>query len=55
MKMKHQDCQNCHYYDKLTGFCGVCYLKILKEMEKQRGVRKDGDGQNESESDKQTV
>ena len=45
----------CCYYDRLTGLCGVCMKKILKELKVAREVRSDGDRQNEPEGDEQTV
>lgn len=31
MKVK---CEDCIYYDKVSGLCGFCMKKILKEVEK---------------------
>ena len=30
--MHRYDCKTCCYYDRLTGLCGVCMKKILKEL-----------------------
>ena len=53
--MNGYDCRTCYYYDRLTGLCGVCMKKILKELKVAQEVRSDGDRQNESEGDEQTV
>ena len=53
--MDRYDCKACCYYDRLTGLCGVCMKKILKELKVAQEVRSDDDRQNESESDEQTV
>lgn len=53
--MDRYDCKACCYYDRLTGLCGVCMKKILKELKEAQEVRSDGDRQNESEGDEQTV
>ena len=53
--MKGYNCRTCCYYDRLTGLCGVCMKKILKELKVAQEVRSDGDRQNESESDEQIV
>ena len=53
--MNGYDCRMCCYYDRLTGLCGVCMKKILKELKAAQEVRSDGDRQNESEGDEQTV
>ena len=54
-KMDRYDCKTCCYYDRLTGLCGVCMKKILKELKVAQEVRSDGDRQNEPEGDEQTV
>ena len=30
--MHRYDCKTCCYYDRLTGLCGVCMKKILREL-----------------------
>lgn len=53
--MDRYDCKACCYYDRLTGLCGVCMKKILKELKVAQEVKSDGDRQNEPESGEQTV
>lgn len=53
--MDRYDCKTCCYYDRMTGLCGVCMKKILKELKVAQEVRSDGDRQNEPEGDEQTV
>ena len=41
--MDRYDCKACCYYDRLTGLCGVCMKKILKELKVAQEVKSDGD------------
>lgn len=48
--MGKEECRNCTYYDKRSGLCGFCMVKILKEIEERKEVVSDGDGQGNNES-----
>lgn len=49
------ECSSCVYYDKRSGFCGFCMVKILKEIEEEKEGKTDGDGQNNTESIDETI
>ena len=53
--MGNPECKSCTYYDKRSGFCGFCMVKILKEIEERKEVTSDGNGQSNDESDDETV
>lgn len=47
--MGKTECNDCVYYDRLSGFCGFCMQRILKEVEEiqrkdseENGSRQDG-------------
>ncbi len=47
MRIRNPECQDCNYYDKTTGFCGVCMKKILTEL--KEGGTKHGDRESENQ------
>lgn len=53
--MCNPECKSCTYYDRQSGFCGFCMVKILKEIEESREVTSDGNGQSDNESTDETV
>lgn len=55
VRVRSEECEGCNYYDKKSGLCGFCMMKILREIEEERSVKKDGNRQDEAESVEQTV
>ena len=53
--MGKTECSSCVYYDKRSGFCGFCMVKILKEIEEERKEKTHGNGPNNTESINKTV
>lgn len=53
--MNRNDCSNCNFYDKLSGLCGACIVRILEEVKNMQEVKRDGSRQDNAESDEQTV
>lgn len=53
--MGNPECKSCTYYDKRSGFCGFCMVKILKEIEEREEVSSDGNGQSNDEGTDETV
>lgn len=53
--MCNTECIDCTYYDKRSGLCGFCMVKILQEIEERKEVISDGNGQNDTESADETV
>lgn len=49
------NCNSCVYYDKRSGFCGFCMVKILKEIEEEKEENANGNGQDAPESIGETV
>ncbi len=47
MMNEKYDCEHCNYYNKISGVCGFCLKKIMKELE-----RNDSDGQNNNKGNK---
>lgn len=55
VRVKSEECEGCNYYDKKSRLCVFCMMKIIREIEEERRVKKDGNRQNETESTEQTV
>lgn len=53
--MGNPECKSCTYYDKRSGFCGFCMVKILQEIEERKEETSDGNGQSNNESADETV
>ncbi len=49
MLMAKEKCKECCYYDRRSGLCGFCMMKILREMNMMK-EGKDDDRQDEAES-----
>ena len=53
--MGNPECKLCTYYDKRSGFCGFCMVKILQEIEERKEGTSNGNGQSDDESSDETV
>lgn len=45
-------CPKCCYYDRRSGLCGFCMMRILRELNLIKEEEQDGDRQDETESAK---